>query len=211
MNLLLIDDHTLVRECMNPVLSRLDDTVVITEAADAMDALRYSRSNFFFDLVIMDFVLPDGGGINLINEILLHQPKAKVIVISMLEDPMVIEEALMAGAHGFIPKTTSIDVMLQAIQLVLSGDIYVPSALVNNSRIKNSYTMAESRLTLTKRQQEILEFLSKGKTNKEIGITLNISENTVRTHMTAIYHVLKVANRTEAGHVATKLGLISLS
>ena len=211
MNLLLIEDHTLIRECMNPVLSRLNDSVSITEAADAMGAIKQVRSDTLFDLIVMDFVLPDGGGIELIKLILMYQPKAKIVVISMLEDPMVIEESLMAGAKGFIPKTTSVEIMLQAIQLVLSGDTYVPSVMVNQGWLQKDSLRAQDRVTLTKRQREILALLSKGKTNKEIGFELKVSANTVRTHMTAIYRVLKVTNRTEAGHVAIKLGLIRLT
>lgn len=202
MKILLADDHALVREGLTHVLHRLDSSTVIIEAEDCDAALHIAAQHPDLDLALLDIAMPGMEGLQGIGRMRERLPSTPIVMLSASEDPQVIRDSLHCGAQGFIPKSSTGTVMLSALRLVFSGGIYLPPFLLRPLQIPNS----DHRLDLTPRQREVLALIIKGTPNKEIARALNISETTVRTHATAIFKVLHVSNRTQAGHVAAQRG-----
>ena len=117
---------------------------------------------------------------------------------------MLIKKALEMGVMGYIPKTLSSEIIVQALQLILKGGRYVPDNI-----LQGTDKPQHQDIKLTARQKEILDLISQGKANKEIATILGIADNTVRVHISAIFQILKVNNRTEAAFAALQEGLIS--
>ena len=216
MKILLADDHALVREGLKHVLARLGSETVIIEAGDCNEALQSADQHPDFDLVLLDVTMPGMDGLQGIGRLREYLPSTPIVMLSASEDPEIVQEALHRGAQGFIPKSSTGDVMLSALRLVFSGGIYLPPSLLCRPDLlkrgapltdsKTAVNVNDERLGLTHRQGEVLALIVKGKTNKEIARALSMSEPTVRTHATAIFKVLNVTNRTQAGHIATKRG-----
>lgn len=208
LKLLIVDDHALVREGMRHVIQRSTPDVQILEADCSQSAQFIASTNQDIDLVLMDYLLPDGGGLELLRLLHSRLKQASIVIISMLEDTETVEKAISSGAKGFITKNMPCETLQQALQMVLSGQTYYPPIIASRNHDSSpSDQNAQLLACLTKRQHQILQQLSSGKTNKDIAKTLFISENTVRTHMTVIYRALNVTNRTEAAHIAHKMGL----
>jgi DNA-binding NarL/FixJ family response regulator len=129
-------------------------------------------------------------------------PATCVVVLSASEDARSIRSAIAAGAKGYIPKSAGCEIILSALQLVLSGGVYLPVNVMESAAASASDAM-------TSRQREVLLWLVRGKSNKEIAILLGMAENTVRVHVAAILRSLDVKNRTEAGFAAANRGLIA--
>lgn len=213
MKILLADDHPLVREGIKLLLLRLDQCADIVEAHDYLHALRCADEHEDLQLIILDRSMPgmDGsGGLRAVRERL---PDTPVVVLSASEDPEHVREALECGARGYISKSCAREIMLSAMRLVLSGGTYLPPTLLQRRGTAPPAAAggdaASAQPELTTRQLEVFALLIQGKTNKMIARILDISEATVRTHINAIFKALKVNNRTEAVHVATRSGLIN--
>ena len=215
MKILLVDDHTLVREGLRHVLVRLGNDVAIMEAADCHEALQIVARDTDFDVILLDVAMPGMNGLEGLERLRERLPSTPIVMLSASEDAGMVRGALRRGAQGFIPKSSSGNVMLGALRLVFSGGIYLPPSLVSRPRAAASGAAssaggvagrADTGLGLTLRQRDVLALMVKGKTNKEIARLLNMSETTVRTHATAIFRVLNVSNRTQAGHVAAQRG-----
>lgn len=216
MNILLADDHPMVRTGVKLLLSRFYPEAKFVEAGDYRQTCEL-LDTASFQLLIVDRNMPlEDDGNNL--EVLCQSAgNAPVIVLSASEDPTHIRNAIACGARGYLPKNTNDSVLFSAIQLVLSGGTYLPMASMGlasdyNAEPEGKQTEAkEDDPMLTPRQQEILGRIAAGKTNKEIAREFDISPATVRTHINAIFRQLSVSNRTEAVHVAGKLNLIQQS
>jgi len=214
MEVLLVDDHPLIQDGIKLILERHYAPVIMHSAYDYSQALELIESNTDFDLVLFDLRLPDVQCFEGLRHILSYLENTPVIVLSASEDPKDMREALAIGAHGYIPKSSSNDAIASAIQLALTGARYIPFAALDTGNTTQDQTTtgrhsAENigQSKLSKRQIEVLGLVIKGKTNKEIGRTLFISDTTARAHITAIFKALKVTNRTQACYVATQLGL----
>jgi len=130
--------------------------------------------------------------------------------LSASENPSDMQQSIDLGAKGFVPKSASNEVLVAALELVLSGGIYIPPQLFNYSRNNENATQNSAALqpAITRRQKEVLALIAQGESNKEIGRTLGLSEGTVRTHVNAIFKLLNVNNRTQAGVKARTLDLL---
>lgn len=204
MKILIIDDHPLFREGILPVVRRIDEDVEIFDATDFRSAMRHVEGNPDLSLILLDLELPDIHGLNAIEPIKQKLPDCPIIIISGMEDPFTVTTAIKKGAKGYIPKSSASETTLHALGLVLSGSIYIPPMALEvfeRSANRNS--------TLSPRQQEILNLLAQGKSNKHIANLLTISEGTVRTHIATIFKLLSVNNRTEAVHAAKKMNLLN--
>ncbi len=206
MELLLIDDHPLFRKALCRTLWELAEDLHVHEAATIAEALDILDGSVMMDLVLYDWRLPDGGGLRGLMAICQLLPSTPVVVVSANEDPDVIATALSAGARGYIPKSASTEVINSALQLVLQGETYVPSATLGH----RSVTPLPRGDLLTARQAEVLFLLAEGYANKRIAYALGIAEATVRAHVSDILHGLQVGNRTEAVVRARRLGLLHL-
>jgi DNA-binding NarL/FixJ family response regulator len=139
--------------------------------------------------------MPGSNQLQGIEIALSNSSQAPVVVISASEEPGVIREALKLGVKGFLTKSSSADIMEQAIKLVMAGGIYIPDSALDLTHENHDFLNISG---LTKRQSDVALLLTEGKANKEIGRDLDISEATVRTHMTAIFKIFEVNNRTQA-------------
>lgn len=211
MDVLLIDDHPLFRKALGMVLAQLADEIRLREAATVTEALDTLDRDKVVDLVLYDWFLPDGGGVRGLTSICQLLPTIPVVVISANEDPGTINTALAMGAQGYIPKSASTEIIGSALQLVLQGEIYVPSATLRHRRGNLPLPMSTLGDLLTARQEQVLSLLAEGHANKRIARRLGITEATVRVHVSGILRGLQVDNRTEAVVRARRLGLLHSS
>lgn len=210
--ILIIDDHALVRDGMRLLLEGLEPLVKVFEAGSCDEALQQLSAIEPLSLILLDLELPGINGLEGIPLLRQQHPATPIIILSASQAP---EDALVAweaGAQGFITKSSSGDVILSAIRLILSGGTYFPPELVLRMKGDNSPPPLQDKpVRLTPRQLDVLKLLVEGKPNKVIGRMLDMAESTVRVHTTAIFKMLDVTNRTEAAYTATRLGLVSKS
>lgn len=220
MKILLVDDHVLVREGFQYVLRCFDPEAMSFEATDCAQALQIAAEHDDLDLVLLDLAMPGVSGLNALEALRDQIPATPIVMLSAHEDSVTVMGALQRGAKGYIPKSSTKEVMLSALQLVLAGGIYLPPTLLDQQQVsltngskrdlptKTESAVQAAELGLTPRQSEVLALLIEGKPNKEISRMLNLSAATVRAHVAAILRVLNVSNRTEAGYAAYRRGLI---
>ncbi len=217
MDILLIDDHHIFRDGLKLLLQQQGSDWVTHAAANVAEALQAINSDTGFDLILLDYNLPDGNGLDLLREIKSTIPATPVALLSAHEDPQLIQATLAAGASGFITKASSSEVMLSALNLIFSGGVYVPPAILKQApttqATQNSFATAGNPSTsdkyyLTERQQDVLQQMVKGLANKEIARELNMSPSTVKVHIAAILREFAVNNRTQAVAMAQEKGLV---
>jgi DNA-binding NarL/FixJ family response regulator len=212
MKFLVVDDHVLIRQAMHGVLKKLKRDAVIVEAP-TWEAARVALNNHpDINLVILDLTLPDHDGFEALAQLRESYPAISVVVVSAVQDRANVMKALDMGALGYIPKSAEADVMLGALRLVLSGSIYIPPAILvrdDASAVTPSPSTSDRgrAIQLTERQLDVLALVMEGKNNKKICRALNMSEPTVKKHVTKILKALNVTNRTEAAIAANELGL----
>ena len=199
MKILLTDDHVLIREALQSVLKELNPGAIILQAASYSQGMRLAREHTDLEVILLDLNLPDKDGFQMLAELRELYPAASVIVLSASNDRADVMRALNLGAAGFIPKSTQRSVMLSALQLVLSGGIYIPpEILTSGQRLPKPKRSDPADFGLTERQVEVLALMMRGMSNKAICRLLDLSESTVKNHVAAIFKALKVTNRTEA-------------
>ena len=206
MKLLVVDDHALVREGVKHVLLTMGPDVDVLEAGSAEEALRVIEDNAGLDLVLLDVGLPGMNGFELLQVLRERGPAPRVAMLSASDDKSGVMSALQGGAAGFIPKSYSRELMIQAVRIVLAGGIYVPPQAVGIGAPAPAAPDSVRHLKLTDRQTQVLGLLAQGKSNKAIASALSISEPTVKAHVTEVLRVLKVTNRAEAAIAARRLG-----
>ncbi|MBF0563523.1 MAG: response regulator transcription factor [Alphaproteobacteria bacterium] len=212
MNILLADDHVLFRSGMRYILAELGEDMEIDEVGTGEELVAAARKNSY-DLVLMDMLMPGMNQCDVITTIKDLHPSLPIIIISMLDSSSVIRSAVAAGASGFIPKTSTSEIMTEAIRLVLAGGVYLPPAVLGpegeGRQDEDSPASSLSDAHLTRQQRAVLAELSLGKSNKEIAQSLAISEATVKVHLAAIMRTLKVRNRTQVVLAAREHNLLS--
>ena len=216
MRALVIDDHPLVQEAVSNVLRRLEPGAAIDVAADCERGFDVAGHGTEPDLVLLDLDLPGVSGIAAVKLWRTRYPGTAVVVLTATTDQPTVLAAMSAGAAGFIPKSSSNEVMLNALRLVLGGGRYLPPELLARSgsgdgaqrRSRHRTTLSAESLGLSARQAEVLKLIAKGASNKAICRELGLAERTVKAHVTAVFRALKVTSRTQAAIEAAKLGLI---
>jgi DNA-binding NarL/FixJ family response regulator len=204
LRILLVDDHELFRAGLKLLLADLVDELEFVEASCCAAASELCGSGCF-DLVLLDYHLPDHKGLQVLQLLREKEEQAVIVVLSAEDDPAVIRQVVDGGAAGFIPKSSSHAVMLAALRLVLSGGTYLPPhALATAASAAAPPPGALDQLT--QRQLETLRLAVQGKANKVIARELAISEATVKAHLSASFRALGVKNRTEAVFVVAKSG-----
>lgn len=200
MHFLIIDDHALFREGLRTMLQSLDSALVVTEVDSCEAGLELDAGGASFDLILLDHNLPGMNGIRCIRAFRQRFPASPIVVVSASYTASLIEEALAAGARGYLPKSVSFSVMHATIEQALMrppGEPLVsippPSGVVS---------------TLTPRQTEVLEWMQAGLTNKQIAQKLGGSAFTVRSHVSAILQALGVDTRTAAVSAARDRGIL---
>jgi DNA-binding NarL/FixJ family response regulator len=209
MNILIGDDHLLFREGLCRLLQQLDDKATFVEAGTFDEVLELARGDQEFDLILMDLQMPGFPGFAGVQEVCENQAGTPVVIVSASESQSDVRAALDAGASGYIPKSSSVKIMLSALNLVFSGGIYLPPAALlgdgagvggaaPSTTSSNASGHGPGAPSLTQRQRDVLRCLREGKSNKQIAYELGLSEGTVKIHVTAVMRALGVRNRTQA-------------
>lgn len=213
MNILLIDDHTLFREGLKFLLRSLDAALEIDEAGDCAKALERAAGRSY-ELVLLDLKMPGVNGFDALAALREAIPAAPVVVLSGEDNSGVVRAAIERGAMGFIPKSSTPEVLIQALRLVLAHGVYLPPAVLNSAGPAASASLASQTAGghatlpgLTPRQMDVLRCVIQGKSNKIIARELDLSEGTVKAHLSSVLRALGTHNRTEAVYAAAKLGL----
>jgi len=213
--ILVVDDHPLILEALHHVLRALDGGATIHDARTAEDGRRLVAEHPDARLLILDLSLPGADGFSLLHELRNAYPSIPVVVLSASDQREDIMRAIDLGAMGYIPKSSSNLVMLQALRLVLSGGVYLPSVALamrdassgEPLRVAEGARTTPRELGLTARQAQVLALILQGKPNKVICRELGLAEGTVKIHVAAILRALNVSTRTQAVIEASRLGL----
>jgi len=203
--ILIVDDHSVVRQGLRMFLQLEPDFEIVGEAVNGSEAVQKVKE-LNPDVVLMDLLMPVMGGTQAIEIIKRDDPDIEVIALtSVLEDASVVN-AIRAGAIGYLLKDTEADELIRAIKAAALGQVQLsPQAA---ERLMREIRSPESPEKLTKRETEVLRLLAEGKANKEIASTLFISETTVKTHVSNILTKLGIPSRTQAALYAVRIGLV---
>jgi len=211
MHVLIIDDHPLFREGLQFLLSGLASELNFSDATSLEEVSDKQLEEA--DLVLLDLTLGRLSGSDAFEQLRERSVSGKIVVISSNDDPNLIKDCIDSGAAGYIPKTSEPKVLIAALQLILSGGIYLPPEAFTESTDplveQDTPEASQSLLTLlTGRQRKALQLASSGLQNKVIASQMQISEGTVKLHLSAAYKALNVHNRTEAVYKLSKHKLV---
>ncbi|WCM93938.1 response regulator transcription factor [Acidovorax sp. NCPPB 2350] len=195
MKFLLLEDHPLFRQALRGITERIDPGATVLECASYDEARPLLGDDV--DLVLLDLRLSGLDGMKVLETLRAQYPASPVVVVSASEDRQEAMAALRLGALGFIPKASSAEVMEHALRLALAGDAYLPSHILQELDAPAAPLRDDAR-GLTERQQQVMQLMAQGQSNKQIGRALNLTENTVKVHVTAILRELNVSSRTQA-------------
>jgi two-component system response regulator NreC len=205
---LIVDDHAVVRSGLRLLLEHQEDIECVGEAGNAEEALREARRGAP-DVIVLDVVMPGTSGIEAAPSILKAAPEAKILVLSMQDDPSYVREAFAAGAMGYVLKEAAEAEVVQAVREVAAGGRYVHPAL--GARLAAAEAQARARQDLdplSEREREVLRLLALGHTNQEIARMLYISVRTAETHRAHIMQKLRLSTRAELVRYAIANGLL---
>lgn len=205
---IIVDQHDLPRYGLRGMLGGHVDFEIVTEATDGRQAVALCH-RFRPDLVLMEVSLPGLDGISATPLIRRDSPDTRVVIVTATEDPAALRLAIEAGAAGYLLKTSTCDEILAALRRVLIGEPMLDQALMTRALQQLVVAPTWAGVSLTGREQEVLRLLALGRTNREIGAALAVSERTAKAHVERIIGRLGVANRTEAVAKAIGLGLIA--
>ncbi len=202
-NILVVEDHNVVRQGLIALLKTVPDMNVVAEGSDGEQAVELFHQHRP-DVTIMDLRMPKKGGVEAIKEIRQADPSARIIVLTTFDGDEDIYRALQAGAKGYLLKDMFGEELIEAIRAVNAGKQRIPAVVAQR--------LAERMggPSLTARELEVLKCIVDGKSNREIGTELSISEATVKTHINNILGKLGVADRTQAATTALQRGIVHL-
>jgi len=216
---MIVDDHPLYREGVTSALSHLLPGTQVIAAPHVAQGLALMQAHPDLDLVLIDLNLPGIDGFEALTQFgQLHPGVARVLISGQHVDEALVTRAMQMGASGFIPKTLAVTDMIDAINKVLDGDLYMPDLSGNRDDASGAPGTVPSTTqpqlqdivsALSIRQLEVLSLVGLGRSNKEIARELDIAERTVKAHATRIFEVLGATNRTQAVLTAQKLGLLA--
>ncbi len=203
---MLVDDHEMVRRGLAVFLQSFDDLVLVGEAANGREAIDFLQ-DIDPDVILMDILMPEMGGIEAAQAIHDQHPEIKIIAMTSFEDEDLVKQAISSGVIGFLMKNTSIDELAAAIRNAAAGK---PTLAPEAAQILMTAATRPPDPTydLTRRELDVLEQMVEGKTNPEIADLLSISRSTVKTHVSNILGKLNVSSRIEAVKLALKYKLI---
>jgi len=197
--ILIADDHPLFRNALRQALDSAYPNTNWLEAESANSLQAVLDENNQLDLILLDLQMPGSHGYSTLIHLRSHFPTIPVVVISAHEDHATIAKAMHYGSCGFIPKSASMEVLAQALDLILQGETWVPEGIDLSSDAIDSEGEFANRLSeLTPQQYKVLQMFGEGLLNKQIAYDLEVSEATIKAHATAIFRKLNVRNRTQA-------------
>jgi two-component system NarL family response regulator len=201
--ILVADDHVVFRMGIRLLMEGSPNLVLCAEAKDGVEAVQL-YVKFRPDVMIMDLRMPLMSGIDATKEIIRGDPRAQILMLSSFASEEEVYQAVVAGARGYLKKDASREEILNAIATVNAGTFYLPPVLAASLAERNP------KHSLTEREHQVLQLMTKGLMNKEIASVLEMSENTVKTHVRQVFEKLEVNDRTEAVAAALRRGLIAI-
>ena len=211
--LMLVDDHRMLREGLRRALEE-EGFEVVGEAADGYEAV-LRAPEWQPDVILMDVSMPNVGGVEATRRIVQNEPQRRVVMLTMHADRDVIENAIKAGAVGYLTKDCSIDEVIEAVRMANSGEtalspLLAQSMLTEVRRIDSSVERDEDRL-ISPREEEVLQLIAEGCSTPEVAARLYISQKTVKNHLASIYEKLNARDRTQAVLTAVRMGIVKLN
>lgn len=208
---LLADDHAVVRQGIRRFLEEAPDISVVAEAEDGAEAIRLTEEHRP-DIAVLDIRMPEVTGVEAARRIKKQFPDVRVLALTAYDDDPYIFALLQAGAAGYVLKTASADELIQAVRTVHRGESAlspeIASKVVRQATQGRPEGAADQIEPLTERELDVLHLVAEGMTNREVGRDLGISHRTVQGHLASIYGKLEVSSRTEAVTEALKRGWI---
>lgn len=196
------DDHPLFRSALNGALQELNEPCTVVEAESLEQAIT-CITEFDVDLLLLDLKMPGNDGLMGLMRIRAEFPHLAVVVVSASEDAGIIQHIKSLGASGFIPKSSSIDIITQGIESVFAGNLVFPDVMLSEAN-----PTADKLKLLTPKQFRVLQLIAQGALNKQIGYMLDIKETTVKSHISDIFKKLGINNRTQAALIVQEMSLI---
>jgi two-component system invasion response regulator UvrY len=207
-NVLLVDDHELVRTGIAALLNQAEDISVVGAAKSGEEAVK-AINELSADIVLMDVNMPGIGGLEACRRILEQKPKTKIIAVSVHNDGPIPHQLLKLGVLGFISKGSPVDEMIEAIRKVMNGECYLCAEVANNQSFQGLPGSHESPFAkLSRRELEIVTLILQGKDIQEMAEMLELSDKTVNTYRYRVYKKLNVKNDVELTRLAIKFGHI---
>ena len=201
---LIVDDHEVTRVGLRTVLSRADSINVVGEAANVEDTVNEAR-RLQPDVVLMDVRLSGGSGVDACRAIRDSCPATRVLFLTSYQDDEAVLAAVIGGAAGYLLKQVNVEALLRAIHAVAQGqsilDPAITQPLLTRMRLQKGEASKSKRMTLSSQQQRVLALIAEGKTNKEIGSSLELSDKTVKNYIRFIFQKLKITRRAQAAAV----------
>jgi len=207
--ILLIDDHPLVLDGLSLALNEMIPDCQIKTAACAADALSVIENQTDFDWLFIDIMLPGEGGIELLQKIRTQMIPIPVVMMSGMDDASLIYESLQSGANGFIHKNMHSSFFKTCMSTIEKGQIYLSEdsrLLLDEYKFKHQPLVDNANDQLSDKQKKVLSLLIKGLSNNEIAASLGLTESTIKFHVSKIYSILNVDNRTRCVAEAQRLG-----
>ena len=203
--ILIADDHPLFREAIHNVISDGFQGSEVMETADLDSALALTQAHDDLDLILLDLNMPGMHGLNGLITLRNEAPTTPVVIVSAEQEKQIVLQAITYGAVGFITKSSPRSQMIEAIEQILNGNVYLPPDIIRAQKSGTSRRLNEAPSfppemlqALTRKQLLVLERMTKGESNKQIAYTLDIAETTVKAHVSAILRKLNVHNRVQA-------------
>jgi two-component system, NarL family, response regulator len=201
--ILIVDDHPIVRMGISAIIDARSDMVAVAQANSGEEAIALFKRHIP-DITLMDLRLPGMGGVEAIRAIRAISPRARFVVLTTYEGDEDIHQALKSGAQGYLIKGMPHEDLIEAIRRVHAGEYFVPVPMAE------ALASRTPRAQLTPREKDVLSLLVEGKSNKEIGVALDISEATIKSHVSVILMKLGAADRTQAVVIALQRGILHL-
>ncbi|MDQ7094923.1 response regulator transcription factor [Desulfosporosinus sp. PR] len=207
--IVIADDHPLLREGLRRILEFEDGIEVVAEVGDGQGAINIAR-NIEFDILLMDLNMPGVNGLEAGRVIRREKPDIGIVVLTVDDSDEKIFQVLQLGVAGYLLKDVDSKTLIQSIRKVFNGEPILSPAVTGKLMGQLSHPPVKNTYGLSERELEILHYVVRGSSNREIGSALFISEKTVKNHLSSIYRKLEVEDRTQAALKAVKLKFIHL-
>ena len=221
MKILIADDHELFLKGLEMILADYSPEAELIKAKDYTEVFAAVKKHKDLNLILTDLAMPGARWLEALQKIHEELPEVPIIILSAVFDREIVQKTIELGAAGYIPKTSSNAVILSAVNLVLSGGVYIPVELLKDTqesefdmlkqieKVSENQDIKSKLKILSPRQIDVLKLIANGQSNKQIAYELGLTEGTVKLHVTAILKLLNVYNRTGAVAAATHLGLLN--